>query len=72
MSRKETKKIGKGDQENKHLNKESPLWSEETTSEILSHKELVHEDTDPIYPLDSVKDDRSKGSGKNEKKRKAS
>lgn len=47
-----------------------PLWSEERPSDILAHKELAHEDIDPIYPFDPIQGETTKGS-KN-KKRKAS
>ncbi len=55
----------------------TPLWSEESPSDILAHKELAHEDKDPIYPFDPVKDERGKtlysekqGSWKSDRKNK--
>lgn len=36
------------------------LPSEKSVSEIREHKELVHEDKDPIYPFDPVKDENGK------------
>lgn len=36
------------------------LPSEKSLSEVREHEELVHEDKDPIYPFDPVKDEKGK------------
>lgn len=42
-------------------NKKIPqLSSEKNPSEILAHEELTHEDKDPTYPFDPVKDEKGK------------
>jgi hypothetical protein len=63
----------KNDQKKSHINKEPHhLSSEESPSEILARKELVHEDRDPVYPLDFGKDERrSNDLGSKGKKRRA-
>ena len=58
-------------QEGHSFKKVHKLWSEESPAEIESQKELVHEDQDPIYPLDSGKAERLKNQNYKEKKRKA-
>lgn len=53
-----------------HSKEARQLSSEETPAERLTQNELVHEDRDPIYPLDSGKTERAKGQDFKEKKRK--
>lgn len=49
-------------------NKSRPqLPSEAKPSEILNREELVHEDKDPIYPFEPLKDERKQGPGSGSK-----
>lgn len=43
----------KGPQKKGHKNTPQ-LWSEKSPSEIKTHEELLHEDRDPIYPIDPI------------------
>jgi hypothetical protein len=69
MNRDEFEKKQKKDISHKEIHH---LSSEENADEIVTRKEMVHEDQDPIYPLDAGQGEISKNRGHKERKRKAS
>lgn len=57
------------DQKKNRPNKKLPqLGSEMKPSEVAAHRELAHEDQDPIYPLDASLEEMKKGSENKKKK----